>query len=143
MSKKVKKGTSDASYSVGNLYEKLSSFKPSTVAIVLGGIIVAILLIGGTIFSLTSNSAGTIGYYNSKFIWFYPDLSGQYISENIISAFMYAIGFTGLFAVYQSTKNAYKPRQAYMLLMVGITLMFLSYIVLEYGLYVKINHIYN
>jgi hypothetical protein len=142
MSKKVKKGTSDASYSVGSLYEKISSFKPSTMAIVLGGIIVTILLISGTIFSLTPNSAGAIGYYSNKFIWFYPDLAGQYVSENMITAFMYAIGFAGLLTIYQSTKSAYKPRQAYMMIVVGIALLLISYVVLEYGFYVKTNHIF-
>ena len=31
------------------------------------------------------------------------------------------LGFVGLLAIYQSTKSAYKPRQAYMLLVIGVT----------------------
>jgi hypothetical protein len=141
MAKKVKKGASDASYSMGNLYERFSSLKPSSMVILIAGLVIAIFLISGSIFSFTSNSAGTVGY-TDHFIWFYPDLSGQYLSENIISASLYAIGFVGLFAIYQSTKSAYKPRQAYMLMVIGVTLLIISYIVLEYGAYVKVNHIY-
>jgi hypothetical protein len=141
MAKKVKKGASDASFSMGDLYERISSLKPSSMVIVLAGVVIAILLLSGTIFSLTPSSAGTIGY-NGHFIWFYPDISGQYVSENIITASLYAIGFVGLMSIYQSTKSAYKPRQAYMLMVVGVTLLLISYMVLEFGVYLKANHIY-
>jgi|WetSurMetagenome_2_1015567.scaffolds.fasta_scaffold225650_1 hypothetical protein len=141
MAKKVKKGASDASFSMGSLYERISSLKPSSMVIIIAGIVIAIFLLSGSIYSFTSNSAGTVGY-TDHFIWFYPDLSGQYLSENIISGALYAIGFVGLFAIYQSTKNAYKPRQAYMLMVIGISLLMVSYIVLEYGAYLKVNHIY-
>jgi hypothetical protein len=142
MAKKVKKGASDSSYSMGNLYERISSLKPSSLVIMLAGVIIAILLLSGTIFSFTSGSGGTVGYYNNQFIWFYPDLSGQYLSENIITLAVYAIGFVGLLSIYQSTKSAYKPRQAYMLMIIGVSLLLISYMVLEYGAYVKVNHIY-
>jgi hypothetical protein len=43
----------------------------------------------------------------------------------------------GLFAIYQSTKSAYKPRQAYMLLIVGVTFLLLAYIFLENSIIFK------
>ena len=52
---------------------------------------------------------------------------------------LYAIGFAGLLAVYQSTKYAYKPRQAYMMLIIGVTLLLLAYIFLEDAILIKIG----
>jgi hypothetical protein len=44
---------------------------------------------------------------------------------------LYALGFVGLLMIYQSTKSAYKPRQAYMMLIIGVTFILLAYIFLE------------
>jgi hypothetical protein len=52
---------------------------------------------------------------------------------------LYAVGFIGLLAIYQSTKYAYKPRQAYIMLVVGVTLLLLAYIFLEDAILVKIH----
>ncbi len=52
---------------------------------------------------------------------------------------LYAIGFAGLLAVYQSTKYAYKPRQAYMMLVIGVTLLLLAYIFLEDAIQIKLG----
>ena len=35
------------------------------------------------------------------------------------------------YAIYQSSKSAYKPRQAYMMLVIGVTLLLIAYIFLE------------
>ncbi len=65
-------------------------------------------------------------------------LGEQFVSETLISNALYAMGFVGLFAIYQSTKYAYKPRQAYMMLVIGVTLLLLAYIFLEYAIDVKV-----
>jgi len=44
---------------------------------------------------------------------------------------LYGFGFLGLFTIYQSTKSAYNPRQAYMMLIIGVTFLLISYIFLE------------
>jgi hypothetical protein len=52
---------------------------------------------------------------------------------------LYALGFMGLISIYQSSKSAYKPRQAYMLLVIGVALLLLSYIFLEGSILYKLN----
>jgi len=49
------------------------------------------------------------------------------------------LGFMGLLAIYQSTKSAYKPRQAYMLLIIGVALLLLSFVFLEGSISFKAN----
>jgi len=44
---------------------------------------------------------------------------------------LYVFGLVGLLLMYQSTKSAYKPRNAYMTLIVGVTLVAFAYIFLE------------
>ena len=73
----------------------------------------------------------------SGFLFIYPELGQQFVSDTIIAVILYAIGFVGLLTVYQSTKYAYKPRQAYMMLIIGVTLLLLAYIFLEDAILIK------
>jgi hypothetical protein len=52
---------------------------------------------------------------------------------------LYVLGIVGLLAMYQSTKYAYKPRQAYMMFLVGVLLIFMAYILIEAVVQLKIN----
>ena len=72
-------------------------------------------------------------------MFIYPELSQQFIADTIISVMLYAIGFVGLLTIYQSTKYAYNPRQAYMMLVIGVTLLLLAYIFLEDAILIKIG----
>jgi hypothetical protein len=50
----------------------------------------------------------------------YPSgLSGQTLNESILSALLYLIGMSGLYMLFRSTRFAYRPRNAYILLIVG------------------------
>jgi hypothetical protein len=51
----------------------------------------------------------------------------------------FALGVIGLLTMYQSTKYVYKPRQAYMMLMMGIVLVLLAYIFLEASIHFKLT----
>jgi hypothetical protein len=52
---------------------------------------------------------------------------------------LYAIGFAGVLIIYQSTKYAYKPRQAYIMLFIGVALLFLAYVFLEESISIKLS----
>jgi hypothetical protein len=94
------------------------------------GIGYTVFLFAGGLYTLIQKPP--TAYLGSSAIYFlYPGISGQFVSDTIIACILYALGFAGLFAIYQSTKSAYKPRQAYMLLIVGVAFLLLSYIFLE------------
>ncbi len=40
--------------------------------------------------------------------------------------------------MFQSSRHAYNPRQAYMMMIIGVTLVFLSYLFIEYFIGLKI-----
>ena len=138
MSQKIKKRTSSMSFSMSRWFRRISTAKPSTFIITAVLISYTIFLFGGGLFTLITQPLPAV-YYNSRFYFLYPDLSAQFISDTVISAMLYAVGFIGLLAIYQSTKYAYKPRQAYIMLVVGVTLLLLAYIFLEDAILVKIS----
>jgi multisubunit Na+/H+ antiporter MnhB subunit len=142
MSKKIKKSTSDTaeslSFSLSRWYRRVSSTQPSAfivIAIVIG---YSIFLFSGGLFTIINRPLPS-AYFNNKFYFLYPSIDNQFISDTVISVILYALGFMGLISIYQSSKSAYKPRQAYMLLVIGVALLLLSYIFLEGSIQFKIN----
>ena len=138
MSKKVKRRASSMSFSLSRWFNKISTTKPSSLIISIAVISYAIFLFGGGLYTIVSSPLPAY-YTGQRFIFLYPDLGSQFISDSIIAIMLYAIGFIGLLAVYQSTKYAYKPRQAYMTLIIGVTLLLLAYIFLEDAILIKLG----
>jgi hypothetical protein len=99
----------------------------------------AVFLFGGGLYTVTIQPLPS-AYVNGRFYFLYPDISYQFISDTVISTMLYAMGFVGILAIYQSTKYAYKPRQAYMMLVIGIALVFLSYLFFEDAINIKLGH---
>lgn len=137
MSGKIKKRSEDVSFSLSRWFRKATTNAPTITVVTIIGMVYAIFLFGGGLFTLIEQPL-TAFVSGSSFYFIYPnDISNQFVSDTIISAFLYAIGFIGLLAIYQSTKSAYKPRQAYMLMIVGVTCVLLSYIFLEAAINIK------
>jgi hypothetical protein len=131
MSRTVKKKISSMSYSINKLYQRVSTVKPSTLILSAIAIAFMIFLFGGGVYDLAVKPY-PIYYSNSTgFVFLYPQISEQLVSDSIVAAALYSLGVIGLLVIYQSTKYAYKPRQAYMMFMVGVVLLLLAYIFIE------------
>ena len=138
LTSKIKKSSDNVSFSLSKWFRRLSTNAPSAALVTIVGISYAIFLFGGGLYTLI-NRPPPSAYVNGIFYFLYPDISSQFVADTLISVTLYALGFMGLLAIYQSTKSAYKPRQAYMLLIIGVTLLLLSYVFLEGSISFKIN----
>jgi hypothetical protein len=138
MSRTVKKKISSMSYSLNGLYRKISTAKPSTFILSIIMIAIAVFLFGGGLYDLTVKPYSAV-YSQGRFVLVYPSLSEQFIADSIAAIILYSLGTTGLIVIYQSTRYAYKPRQAYMMFIVGTVLLILAYIFLEVEIYIKIG----
>jgi hypothetical protein len=138
MSRTVKKKISSMSYSLNGLYRKISTMKPSTFVFSIITIAIAIFLFGGGLYDLTVKPYPAV-YSQGRFVLVDPRLSEQFIADSIATIILYSIGTVGLIVIYESTKYAYKPRQAYMMFVVGTVLLLLAYIFLEVEMKIKIG----
>jgi len=118
------------SYSLQKLYQKISSAKPSTLALAVIAMAVAIFLYGGGLHLIIVKPLPAV-YYGGRFLFVYPQLSEQWVSDSIIAMILFSMGTAGTMLIYQSTKYAYKPRQAYLVFIIGVVLLFVAYIALE------------
>ncbi|HJX23186.1 MAG TPA: hypothetical protein VJ574_02095 [Candidatus Bathyarchaeia archaeon] len=117
---------------------RVGLFKPSTV--LLTGIIIAvsIFILGGGVFDLLEHPLALLPS-SSGWLFIYPGLYSQTWNESIFSMFMLTLGIAGTFVCYRSTRYAFKPKQATVLLLIGTVLIVISILGFEYALYLKLN----
>ena len=138
MSSKIKKRSSSVSFSLSRWFRRVSTTTPSGLLITVVGILYCVFIFGGGLYTLITRPAPS-AYVGGQFYFLYPSISSQFVSDTIIACILYGFGFIGLFAIYQSTKSAYNPRQAYMLLVIGVAFLLMSYIFLEGAIAFKTN----
>jgi hypothetical protein len=142
MTKRVKRQSSSVPFSLSRWFRRISSTKPSSAIFTVIVIAFTAFLLGGGLYQITAQTPLAF-YSNSKFYFIYTSdfggsgLDGQLGMDTVISATLYVFGLIGLLLMYQSTKNAYKPRQAYMTLIVGASLIAFAYIFLEAVIKIK------
>jgi hypothetical protein len=138
MSRSVKKNVSNLSFSLNRIYRTLTNSRPSNLIIPIAAIGFAVFLFGGGLYDIIVQPLPAV-YYGGRFLFLYPQLSEQFIGDSIVAMTVYALGIIGLLSVYQSTKYVYKPRQAYMMMIIGVVLLLLAYIFLEASIQIKIS----
>lgn len=98
--------------------------KPSTtLSIVVILVFVGFVLAGG-IYDILENPISLLPTATSYSVLIRGTLGQQTLNESLIAAFLYMLGFVGLYMLLRSTRYAYRPRNAYLLLILGtITVM--------------------
>jgi len=138
MSKKVKKQASSMSFSLSRWFRRISSSKPSATTFTIVVVAFTVFLFGGGLLTIIAQPPIAI-YTGSQFLFLYPALDGQFVMDTFLSAMLYGIGLVGLLLMYRSTKSAFKPRQAYMGMIVGVSFVLLAYIFLEGSILTKLQ----
>jgi len=130
MSRKVKRQISSASFSVSKLYQRILKLKISTLIISIVVIGFTVFMLGGGLYDLIQAPLPAASY-QGRILIVYPGLSEQFIGDSVVAMTIYAVGVAGIMFMYQSTRYAYKPRQANMMLMIGIIFLFIAFVFLE------------
>ena len=137
--RKIKRKTSSFSFTLRRFWGRITTYKPSIW--VISGVLIAlsIFFLGGGIYDILERPI-PIGIQGGRVITFYPyGINEQLLGESLLVMILYGLGVAGLILTYQSTKYAYRPRQAYMMLLIGVSLVVLSYIFIELSLRQKIR----
>ncbi len=101
-----------------------------TIFVLAGGLF--ILVGAGTSVSLLNVAQG-LGFV-------YPhDINNQTPAEGVFVALLYSLGTVGLFMMFMSTRNAYRPNRAYGFLGFGMLLSFTFMAVAYFVLYQKLG----
>jgi hypothetical protein len=94
--------------------------------------------LGGGVYDLLEKPLVAIPL-GSNIIFFYPAISDQTILDSLIAMLSYFFGVAGILFMYQSTKYAYRPRQAFIVLLLGVVFILIAYVTLEDLVLVKLT----
>jgi len=131
----IKRRMSSLAFSIQKAYWKMVTAKPSIFVIAALAVAASIFLLGGGVYDLLEKPLVAIISSGGRIIVYYPyALNEQFLVESMIIMITYAMGVVGLILTYQSTKYVYRPRQAFILLLVGCVLIVVSYIFAEQSL---------
>jgi len=120
-------------------YQKITTAKPSVflVAIIIAG--VSVFLLGGGIYDILEQPLLGIPI-GTRILFFYPgSISEQTGLDSLFAMVSYLFGAVGILLMYQSTRYAYRPRQAFMLLLAGAVFFFMAYVLMENLIYIKLT----
>lgn len=93
--------------------------RPSTtVALIVVIAIVGFILAGG-IYDILENPISLLPTPSGYSLLIKGTLGQQTLNESLVAAFLYMLGLGGLYMLLRSTRFAYRPRNAYLLLILG------------------------
>lgn len=108
---------------------RFMTVKPSLTIITVLLMAFAIFVLAGGVYSVVeimSGQALTMLPVARGWTFIYPgNLNMQTINEGLISGMLYFLGAIGFYLVLRSVRMAYRPRQAYLALLVGLMLVLL------------------
>jgi hypothetical protein len=81
----------------------------------------ATFFLAGGIYDLLEKPVSLLPRSTSQgWTFIYPGgLGAQTLNESILSGILYLLGLSGFYMLYRSTRFAYRPRNAYILLIIG------------------------
>jgi len=126
-------------FTLRKTYRKLTTAKPSVfiVATVIAGL--SIFFLGGGVYDILEKPLVAIPI-GSTVLFFYPGtIQEQTILDSFFVMISYFFGLIGLLMVYQSTRYAYRPRQAFILLLMGAMFILIAYYNIENLIYAKLT----
>jgi len=127
----IRKQVTSLSHLIQKAYWKIVTVKPSTLLIAVAVTAVSIFFLGGGVYDILEQPAFAI-FISGRPYFAYPSLGEQFLGESVFAMICYGLGTAGLLVTYQSTKYAYRPRQAFMMLLIGALLIIMAYIFIEY-----------
>ncbi len=135
MARRLRRRTSSLAFAMQKAYWKIVTARPSIFVTAVLVVAASLFLLGGGIYDILEKPLLAIVAAGGRIITYYPyAINEQFLVESIIVMVLYAIGVAGFLVTYQSTKYAYRSRQAYRLLLVGCVLVVVAYILIERSL---------
>ncbi len=126
-------------FTLRRTYRKLTTAKPSVfiVAAIVAGL--SIFFLGGGVYDILEKPLVAIPI-GRQILFFYPGtIQEQTILDSLFIMLSYFFGLIGLLLAYQSTRYAYRPRQAFILLLMGAMFILIAYYNIENLIYAKLT----
>lgn len=138
MTNRIEKWFASLGFSLRKAYWKILTAKPSIFIVATIVTALSLFLLAGGVYDILEQPLAAIPF-GRRVLFFYPyTLQAQAVIESLGVMVAYAMGVAGILLMYQSTKYAYRPRQAFMMLLSGVVLILIAYIYIENLVFTKL-----
>jgi len=135
---RIEKWLTSLGFALRKAYWKILTAKPSIFVVAILVVAFSVFLLAGGIYDILEQPLAVIPF-GRRVLFFYPyTLQAQAVIESFGVMIIYTMGVAGILLMYQSTKYAYKPRQAFMMLLSGVVLILIAYIYIENLIFSKL-----
>jgi len=93
--------------------------KPSTTVLAVAVVLFVGFVLAGGIYDILEHPISLLPTSYGYSVVIQGTLGQQTLNESLIAAFLYFLGVAGLYMLLRSTRYAYRPRNAYLLLVLG------------------------
>lgn len=107
--------------------QALKILRPSTTILFMAILVFSIFVFSGGIFSVLEKPLALLPSGRGWTFVYRGSINMQTLSESFVSAFLYLTGVLGLYLLYRGTKRAYRPREAYIQLIIGFAVALISF----------------
>ena len=102
--------------------------KPSTTLSIVIVLAFVIFVMAGGIYDILEHPISLLPTATGYSVLIRGTLGQQTLNESLIAGFLYMLGLGGLYMLLRSTRFAYRPRNAYLLLIIGtLTILIVAY----------------
>lgn len=96
------------------------AMRPSTTLLVVAIIVFAIFILAGGIFDILEKPLALMPKGSGWTFVYKGTIHIQTLNESILAGLLYFLGVLGLYLLLRSTRLVYNPRQAYLMLILGL-----------------------
>ncbi|HMK83253.1 MAG TPA: hypothetical protein VK503_06015 [Candidatus Bathyarchaeia archaeon] len=93
--------------------------RPSTTLTIIIALAIVGFILAGGVYDLLEHPISLLPTPTGYSVLISGTLGEQTLNESLIAGFLYMLGLGGLYMLLRSTRFAYRPRNAYLLLMIG------------------------
>jgi len=140
LANKIKKRLTSLGFWLRKSYWKLATARPSIFVVAIIVVAFSVFLLGGGVYDILEQPGLVVPVSETRILFFYPySVHEQSVLESFYVMMSYGLGVAGVLVMYQSTKYAYKPRQAFIMLLSGAVLILLAYFYIENLIFSKLT----
>lgn len=118
---RLKRGLKEASYSIkprGSRFTRY--FGKFTIILYIAIVAFTVFVIAGGIYDILEKPLAILPKGSGWTFIYSGSINIQTLNESIVSAIIYIMGILGFYMILRSTKLIYRPRQAYIMLVIGL-----------------------
>ena len=100
---------------------------PSNPLLIIILVAIAIFILGGGVYDWMENPISVLPTPSNPY-FYYPGITDQTLTESELFIVFLIIGAAGGLVTFRSTRHAYRPREAQMLLLIGLAMIVVAFL---------------